>query len=121
MAGPRGRRRFDYFRLETLGFHSLGTANDLLDRRIQRTRDYLIVHRFYGQAYISWEDLSSEFKRIWLVLFDSEFSAILDAWRVQRRNFRSTTFGSLRRTDLKRKLYRRFRLLLWRAYQIVPH
>ena len=103
---PRlGRRPFAYFRLENLGFHSFLTANVTLDTRIQRTRDYLIVHRFYGQTCITWEDLSPEFKRLWLILFDSEFSAILEAWRAQRGVVAYPHQHVLSSTVLKRKLF----------------
>jgi len=105
------RLKSAYFPLNKLGFHSNQVRVSSIYAKIKRNRDYLIVKRYYGPSEVTWELLSSELKKIWLVCFDTELTSLLDEW--------STTRLYSIRIILKQDIIRRFALLYTRVQFIV--
>jgi len=109
----RGRRPRDYYSLNQMGVYYNEPNINMIQRRIQVTKNYLIVHRFYGPEHITWSQLSSDFKRLWLVIFDSELDRLLRQWEAVESDWMLKHIS-------RRQILLRYRLLHTRAHLIIP-
>jgi len=109
---PRSSAAF--FSLKNLGFHSSSVRVSIIYSKIHRNRSYLINYRYFGPLHVTWELLSADLKRLWIVCFDTELISLLDQWQaVSAEGLYSARY------ILKQEIVRRFRLLYRRVHVFV--
>lgn len=107
------RAKLRCYQLHRLGFHTRYPCTATIRKRLNCTRVYLIVYRFYGNSAVTWEQLSPELQRLWLVVFDTTLVRLVEEWSISR------VVRPLDRPHLRKEILTRFRILYERVHQMI--